>query len=189
MKNEKSAEKQGGSERGAEWASVSEVEFKGGLEKRGVYRPSGEAKVDSGKNDEKEMLKVPKVVEFPTGAKDELLRAGKLKGMVAYPISDEKMGAVERGKATWSFINQVFEAENPKEFRSANLLARAVETAPDVLPEELDQIREFKESPAYQIKQAGFSLDEAQRRVDNGDLGAKDEVARYKTRLERLMAA
>lgn len=82
---------------------------------------------------------------------------------LVYPISSDRRAVVDREKAVWSFLSQALKSETADDFRAANILAQAIENDKYTDPEGLEQIKEFKESPAYRIKKAGFGLEMAEK--------------------------
>ena len=117
----------------------------------------------------------PKVELFNFDQKSEID-----KDKITYPVKGDKLAAVPREKAIWSFMNQVHEAKTIDDFQAANMLANTrltelegelVEFKDDEealkdIEEEIAQIKDFRENPAYKMKETGFAVEGLAKRVD-----------------------
>ncbi len=117
----------------------------------------------------------PKIELFDFDQKSEIS-----KDKITYPVKGDKLAAVPREKATWSFMNQVHEAKTVDDFQAANMLANARltelegelaefkddEEALRDVEEEIARIKDFRENPAYKMKETGFAVEGLAKRVD-----------------------
>lgn len=189
--------KQGG-ENGNEWEGLSQVEFsaekaaekaaeksaekdsaekvhenaheKPAAKERGKVEPSLKEQFKVVERENRETVH-PKVVEFLSGREPKLPEGENPSDYLVYNISSEKRGAVKKELSGQSFEDQVFKAENYKDFLAADRLAFEIEADETIDPAIKERIAEYKNDPAsgYAEKKAFFNVELTEQMIVNDE--------------------